>query len=73
MEEEKELPSYVTRMQAEQEKLASDVGKLDAYIYGETNYSALDKDERKRMMKQLFHMEAYHDVLSNRIASATGS
>lgn len=71
MKEQKELPSYLLRMHAEHEKLVSDVSKLDAYIYsGDTNYSALDKNEQKRIVKQLFYMDGYRHVLGKRIDAA---
>lgn len=62
------MEPYQQRVVEERDALGDKIVKLSAFIYGkDTAYMKCSEHERMRLMRQLAHMQEYHDVLTERI------
>ena len=63
------MKSHQERVLTERNELSEKLTKLEAFIFHGQIFSSIPPDEQKRLLKQYFFMEAYLEVLEDRIAN----
>lgn len=64
-----EIPPHQQRVIDEKEALDAKLFALDAFISGSAIFQGLPEDEQHRLTRQSGYMEAYSEVLGERIAA----
>lgn len=63
------MTDWQQRVIDEQKALDEKIDKLDSFIKANSAFQTLPTEERRRMLAQLYIMQAYSVVLSQRIAA----
>lgn len=64
------MEPHQQRVVTEREELSEKIARLVKFLNTET-YQSLSETEQGRMLRQLNHMNAYRDVLNERIVAFT--
>ena len=66
------MQPFQQRVVEERDELGIKLSRLRGFVEYNENFRNLPIDEQERMMLQLQHMQAYHDVLIQRIKAFSG-